>query len=99
MIEVSQSEVFLDGIPVSASSGSPVALSEAAEALPPANAQVYLDNISVMHRLPTTSTWTEVEDAFNADFDRSFYVEGFDVAAAAAAAIENSRDAFDRATG
>ncbi len=77
---------------------SPVASPDAVEALPPANAQVYLDNIAVMHRLPTTSTWTEVEDAFNAEFDRSFYIENFDVAAAAAAAIENSQDAFDRAS-
>jgi multiple sugar transport system substrate-binding protein len=94
MISVSDSDVFLDGVPL-AQTGAPV---EPEDALPPANAQVYLDNISVMHRLPTTSTWTEVEDAFNAEFDRSFYIEDFDVAAAAAAAIENSKDAFDRAT-
>lgn len=100
MISVSESDVFLKGLPVSAVSGSPVASPEgspeAVEAQPPANSQVYLDNIEVMHRLPTTSTWVEVEDAFNAEFDRSFYIEDFDVEAAAAAAIANSQDAFDR---
>ncbi len=64
----------------------------------PANSQVYLDNIAIMHRLPSTSTWVEVEDAFNAEFDRSFYVKDFDVVAAAAAATQNSKDAFDRAS-
>ncbi len=98
MISVSESDVFLKGIPVSVANGSPVSSPEAAEALPPANSQVYLDNIAVMHRLPSTSTWTEVEDAFNAEFDRSFYIEDFDVAAAASAATENSKDAFDRAS-
>lgn len=92
MISVSESDVFLKGLPLSAGSG------DSEEVLPPENAQVYLDNIPVMHRLPTTSTWTEVEDAFNAEFDRSFYVEDFDVAAAAAAATEASRDAFERAS-
>jgi hypothetical protein len=72
---------------------------EAVTALPPANSQIYLDNIEFMQRLPSISTWVEVEDAFNAEFDRSFYIEDFDVAAAAAAAIANSKDAFDRATG
>ena len=99
MISVSESDVFLKGVPISAMSGSPGSSPEAVETLPPANSQVYLDNIAVMHRLPTTSTWPEVEDAFNAEFDRSFYIEDFDVAAAAAAATINSMDAFDRATG
>jgi multiple sugar transport system substrate-binding protein len=95
MISASESEVFLDGAPAASATGT--ASPEAATPLPPANAQVYLDNIGVMRRLPTTSTWTEVEDAFNAEFDRSLYIEDFDVAAAAAAAIEKSKDAFDRA--
>ncbi len=97
MISVSESDVFLKGIPALAADGSPVASPAAVESLPPANSQVYLDNVEVMHRLPSTSTWTEVEDAFNAEFDRSFYIEDFDVAAAAAAVTANSKDAFDRA--
>lgn len=98
MISVSESDVFLKGIPASASSGTPGASPEAVEALPPANSQVYLDNIENMHRLPSISTWVEIEDAFNAEFDRSFYIEGFDVQAAAEAATANSQDAFDRAS-
>ena len=50
-----------------------------------------------MHRLPSISTWPEVEDAFNAEFDRSFY-EAIDIPTAAAAATANSQDAFNRAT-
>lgn len=99
MISVSESDVFLQGAPLEAEIASPALSSETIEAQPPANSQVYLDNIKVMHRLPSTSTWTEVEDAFNAEFDRSLYIEDFDIAAAAAAAIANSEDAFDRATG
>ncbi len=99
MISVSESDVFLKGLPLSAADVNATSSPEATEALPPSNAQVYLDNIAIMHRLPSTSTWAEVEDIFNAEFDRSFYIEDFDVAAAAAAAIANSRDAFDRASG
>jgi multiple sugar transport system substrate-binding protein len=65
-------------------------------ALPPANSQVFLDNVAVMHRLPSISTWPEIEDAFNAEFDRAFY-EPIDIPAAVAAAAQNSQDAFDRA--
>jgi multiple sugar transport system substrate-binding protein len=98
LVSVSESDVFLLGAPLSGANTTSPASPEAAVALPPTNAQVYIDNISVIHRLPTTSTWIEVEDAFNAEFDRSLYVAYFDVAAAAAAAIENSKDAFDRAS-
>jgi multiple sugar transport system substrate-binding protein len=103
MISVSESEVFLQGTPPGCpwrcDPGSPVASPSEAISLPPANAQVYLDNIQVMHRLPSISTWVEIEDIFNAEFDRSFYIEDFDVAAAASAAIANSKDAFERAGG
>jgi multiple sugar transport system substrate-binding protein len=97
MISVSESSVFLQGVPLSQAGSSSLSSPDTEETQPPANSQVYLDNIAVMHRLPTTSTWTEVEDIFNAEFDRSFYIEDFDVAAAAAAAIEKSQDAFERA--
>lgn len=98
MISVSELPVFLEGIPADASR-APAASSAAGAPLPPANSQVYLSNIQIMHRLPSISTWVEVEDAFDAEFDRSFYIEDFDVAGAAAAAIANSKDAFDRAAG
>lgn len=101
MISVSESPVFLQGVPAGCpwrcDSGSPAASPVAATPLPPANSQVYLDNIPDMHRLPSISTWAEVEDIFDAEFDRSLYIENFEVAEAAAAAIANSKDAFDRA--
>lgn len=102
MISVSESPVFLEGIPLAICgdaclpNGSPVALPVDTVGLPPANAQVYLDNIEVMHRLPTTSTWIEVEAAFDAEFGRSLYIKGFDVEAATSAAIANSQDALER---
>lgn len=85
---VADSDEFLRGIPENDAEG--------AEALPPQSSQVYLDNVAVMHRLPSISTWPEVEDAFNAEFDRAFY-EPIDVPAAVAAVMENSQPAFDRA--
>jgi multiple sugar transport system substrate-binding protein len=88
---VAESDVFLEGLPLGSDSATGV------EALPPASSQVFLDNVAVMHRLPSISTWPEVEDAFNAEFDRFFY-EPTDIPAAVAAATENSQEAFNRAT-
>ena len=85
---VAQSDVFLKGIPADAEEGG--------EGAPPASSQVFLDNVDIMHRLPSISTWPEVEDAFNAEFDRAFY-EPIDIPAAVEAAMANSKDAFDRA--
>jgi hypothetical protein len=85
---VADSDVFLAGLPENASEG--------AEPLPPLSSQVYLDNVAVMHRLPSISTWPEVEDAFNAEFDRAFY-QPIDIPAAVARVMENSRPAFERA--
>jgi multiple sugar transport system substrate-binding protein len=88
---VAQSDVFLHGVPIARDDAT-----STAETLPPASSQVFLDNVAVMHRLPSISTWPEVEDAFNAEFDRAFY-EPIDLPAAVAEAIANSQDAFDRA--
>jgi multiple sugar transport system substrate-binding protein len=95
-ISVAQSPVFLDGVPVEArtalSGGSP-----APEVVqPPASSEVFLDTIPTIHRLPSLSTWPEVEDIVNAEFDRAFYVP-IDVPAAVDRVIEQSRDAFARA--
>jgi multiple sugar transport system substrate-binding protein len=95
-ISVAQSPVFLDGVPVEAgtalSGGSP-----APEVVhPPASSEVFLDTIPAIQRLPSLSTWSEVEDTFNAEFDRAFYVP-VDVPAAVDRVIEQSRDAFARA--
>ena len=51
---------------------------------------------TLMRRLPSISTWPEIEDAFNAEFDRAFY-EPIDIPAAVAAVEANSQDAFARA--
>jgi multiple sugar transport system substrate-binding protein len=88
---VAESDVFLEGLPL----GSDSVAGEGA--MPPASSQVFLDNVAVMHRLPSISTWPEVEDAFNAEFDRSFY-QPIDIPAAVTAATENSQEAFNRAT-
>ncbi len=91
MIAVAESDVFLKGLPASETGGT-----EMLEVKSPASSQVYLDNIPIMQRLPTISTWPEVEDAFDAEFDRALYVE-IDIDAAIAAATENAQAAFDRA--
>jgi multiple sugar transport system substrate-binding protein len=96
-IDIARSPVFLDGEPVDATTalsaaGSPAPLA----AQPPASSEVFLDNIPSIHRLPSLSTWPEVEDIFNAEFDRAFYVP-LDVPAAIDRVIEQSREPFARA--
>jgi multiple sugar transport system substrate-binding protein len=94
---VAQSPVFLDGVPVDAGAALSGSGSPAPEvAMPPASSEVFLANIPAIHRLPSLSTWPEVEDIFNAEFDRAFYVP-VDVPAAVERVIEQSRDAFARA--
>ncbi len=95
--DVARSPVFLDGVPVDAGAALSAAGSPAPEGTqPPASSEVFLDNIPAIHRLPSMSTWPEVEDIFNAEFDRAFYVP-IDVPAAIDRVIEQSRDAFARA--
>jgi multiple sugar transport system substrate-binding protein len=97
--DVARSPVFLDGVPVDAGAALSAAGSPApAAAQPPASSEVFLDNIPAIHRLPSLSTWPEVEDIFNAEFDRAFYVP-LDVPAAIDRVIEQSRDPFARAAG
>lgn len=90
---IAASDVFLKGAPLDPSAQPADSTSDSA---PPASSAVFIDNIPSIHRLPSTATWPEVEDAFNAEFDRSFYEE-IDVAAAVAAATASSADAFARA--
>jgi multiple sugar transport system substrate-binding protein len=85
---VADSDEFLKGMPANDAEGN--------QPLPPQSSQVYLDNVAVMHRLPSISTWPEIEDAFNAEFDRAFY-EPIDIPAAVVAVMENSQPAFERA--
>ncbi len=87
---VAETDVFLDGVPVEVDGAAGTA------AQPPASSQVFIDNIPVINRLPSISTWTEVEDAFNAEFDQAFY-EPIDIPAAVERATANAQPAFDRA--
>jgi multiple sugar transport system substrate-binding protein len=90
MIEIAESDLFLKGTEVGAQIGA------SALSLAPQNSQVFLDNIATMRRVPSISTWPEVEDAFNTPFKRAFYVE-IDVPGAIEVATFFSRDAFTRA--
>lgn len=63
---------------------------------PPASARVYLDTISEIRRVPSISTWPEVEEAFNTTLGRAFYGE-VPVDDAIAIAIARSEQAFQRA--
>jgi multiple sugar transport system substrate-binding protein len=40
---------------------------------PPSRAQVYLDNASVMRRVPVISTWQEIESVADEEIERAFY--------------------------
>jgi len=94
---VAASDVFLKGLPIAGfDNGDAGETPITVESMPPASSQVYIDNVSIMRRFPTLSTWPEIEDAFNAEFDRAFYEE-VDVQAAIQAATANAKDAFDRA--
>jgi multiple sugar transport system substrate-binding protein len=94
---IANSPVFLEGTPADLGTslsgrGSPAPTA----ALPPASSQVFLDNVQVIHRLPSLSTWPEIEDLFNAEFDRAFYVP-IDIPEAIDHVIARSSDAFARA--
>lgn len=94
---VAASPVFLDGVPVDAGTAiADGASPEAVASQPPANSEVFLDNIPAIHRLPSISTWPEIEEIFNAEFDRAFYAP-VDVPAAVARVIEQSSEPFARA--
>jgi multiple sugar transport system substrate-binding protein len=84
---VAESDVFLKGSDIGGDLGV---------GLPPANSQIFLDVIPTIHRVPSISTWPEIEDAFNVAFKRAFYVE-IDVEGAIEVATFRSRDAFARA--
>ncbi|MGH2637148.1 MAG: ABC transporter substrate-binding protein [Actinomycetota bacterium] len=70
-----------EGAPIVAASGRTVpSLIEVANsdafldpALKPANSEVFLDTIPVIRRVPTISTWPEIEDAANALLEIGFF--------------------------
>jgi multiple sugar transport system substrate-binding protein len=63
---------------------------------PPASARVYLDTIPQIRRVPSISTWPEVEEAFNTTLGRAFYGE-VPLDDAIAIVIARSEQAFQRA--
>src|SRR5918998_3842520 len=63
---------------------------------PPASARVYLDTVPQIRRVPSISTWPEVEEAFNNTLGRAFYGE-VPVDDAIAIAKARSEQAFQRA--
>ncbi len=83
MTSVAESPVFLGG-------------GGEGEANPPSS-HVYLDAVPTLRRVPSISTWPEVEDVFNAEFQRALYDESFDLDQAIADVEANTEDAFRRA--
>jgi multiple sugar transport system substrate-binding protein len=63
---------------------------------PPASARVYLDTVPQIRRVPSISTWPEVEEAFQNTLGRAFYGE-VPVDDAIAIAMARSEQAFQRA--
>ncbi|MCC2626730.1 MAG: Extracellular solute-binding protein family 1 [Thermomicrobiales bacterium] len=63
---------------------------------PPASARVYLDTVPQIRRVPSISTWPEVEEAFQNTLGRAFYGE-VPVEDAIAIAKARSEQAFQRA--
>jgi multiple sugar transport system substrate-binding protein len=87
---VAESDAFLKGT----FAGDKLGIN--ALAMPPAHSRVYLDNIDVLRRLPSVSTWPEVENGFETPFKRAFYVE-IDLADALDMATYQSKQALERA--
>ncbi len=84
---VAESDAFLKGTRL----GGQVGIG-----LPPRSARIFLDTIPTIRRVPSISTWPEVEEAFNSAFKRAFYVE-IDVDGAIDVATHRSEEAFQRA--
>ncbi len=62
----------------------------------PASSEVFLETIPQIRRVPSISTWPEVEEAFNTAFGRAFYEE-IDLEGAIDVAQNRSEEAFQRA--
>lgn len=83
MKSVAESPAFLGG-------------EEHTDALPPSS-HVFLDTIPTLRRVPSISTWPEIEDIFNAEFQRALHEEEFDLEGAISDVEASSQDAFQRA--
>ena len=62
----------------------------------PPSSHVYLDTIPMLGRVPSLSTWPEIEDIFNAEFQKALYTE-IDLDEALQHVEANTEDAFRRA--
>lgn len=62
----------------------------------PPSSHVYLDTIPTLGRVPSISTWPEIEDIFNAEFQKALYTE-IDLDVALQSVEANTEDAFRRA--
>jgi multiple sugar transport system substrate-binding protein len=76
---------------------SPVFLGDDGSATVPAHSEVFIDTIPALRRLPSISTWPEIEDIFIAEFQTALYDEEFDLDEAIANVQTNTEDAFSRA--
>ena len=93
-----------EGAPIVAASGRTVpSLIEVANSdafldpsLKPANSEVFLETIPVIRRVPTISTWPEIEDAANALLELGFF-EGAPAAEIAEQLVETTKPIFARA--
>ncbi|MDX1614019.1 MAG: sugar ABC transporter substrate-binding protein [Candidatus Promineifilaceae bacterium] len=56
--------------------------------LPPARAEVFLQNAAIVRRVPVISTWQEIEDVASQEIERAFYG---DISAAEAARLADER--------
>jgi multiple sugar transport system substrate-binding protein len=77
-------------------SDRPGAVGKTVNAASPVSAHVFLDTIPTLRRLPSFATWPEVEDIFNAQFQKSLY-DDFDLEKALVNVNSNSLDAIRRA--
>ncbi len=85
MRSVAESPAFLGG-------------DEHTDGLPPSS-RVFLDTIPTLRRVPSISTWPEIEDIFNAGFQKALYEEDFDLEGTLSDVEASSEDAFRRARG
>jgi len=67
--EVAESDAFLKGSPVAQLLGLK------SIPLPPAHGQVFVENLAISRRLPSSAAWSGLEAAFNKSFARAFYAD------------------------
>ena len=61
----------------------------------PANSRVYVDTVGILGRVPTMTTWVNIEETASKEIERAFYGDAT-VEEAAAAAVERTQEFFER---